>query len=494
MGQQTHLYASFATSPMSVYLWFLRMEPFTTLHIEMQAGKFDHANRLFASISDTYRFVTSHINDYRELPPEFYFHPEFLVNANDFDLGLGRNGRINDVELPAWAATPMDFVYQMRKALETPFVSRHLPEWINLFFGTKQADAASFHIYHPDMYASAWTKQTLADPERKAEIEALMTHVGTVPVRLFATAHPYRRPSSAKRGRALTAALPGPVTLATWRDGLSLFAVLGNDVFDGRVEAGEFRARKIAEKQPPIIALRAREGSAIALLERGVVVALRPGGSDPIQPEFAGVSAVEVSSAIVARVADAARLWIADSRSVDCVIPFYGDPIACCAVSKGFRIAVAGTAGGCVVICSLFGGTKVRVMELGEGCVPVLLTVTCAWGFIVSAVRQVIEGRTQNWLFVWNVNGTFIRKVQIGFEVRAWCTWANSTDFDWMLIADERGRVYAAEVFYMDIRRPVWESKDGVSVAALTFVSDGELAGIVTADGQVEVVPMMVAE
>jgi hypothetical protein len=119
MGGPSHFYASFAICPLSLSVWFIQMEPFTTLHIELQAGKFDHASRQFGSIADSYYSVTRQPNDYRELPPEFFFQPEFLVNENGFDLGCINQVRLNDVILPPWAPRPMKFIYLMRKALKS---------------------------------------------------------------------------------------------------------------------------------------------------------------------------------------------------------------------------------------------------------------------------------------------------------------------------------------------------------------------------------------
>lgn len=53
----------------------------------MQGGHFDHADRLFHSIADTWTNVLLNSSDVKELIPEFYYHPEFLLNANNFDFG-----------------------------------------------------------------------------------------------------------------------------------------------------------------------------------------------------------------------------------------------------------------------------------------------------------------------------------------------------------------------------------------------------------------------
>ena len=81
------LYSSYASTPLSVFLFNLRVEPYTTQHILMQGGRFDTPLRQFFSVERTFESVVTQMNDYRELTPEFFYDNEFLVNINKFDLG-----------------------------------------------------------------------------------------------------------------------------------------------------------------------------------------------------------------------------------------------------------------------------------------------------------------------------------------------------------------------------------------------------------------------
>ena len=48
---------------------------------------------------------------FQELIPEFYYLPEMFVNSNGYRLGRLDDGvKVNDVELPAWASSPDEFV------------------------------------------------------------------------------------------------------------------------------------------------------------------------------------------------------------------------------------------------------------------------------------------------------------------------------------------------------------------------------------------------
>lgn len=55
--------------------------------------------------------------DVKELIPEFFYLPEFLVNHNKFDLGKKQNGEcVSGVVLPPWAKNdPREFIRMHRK-------------------------------------------------------------------------------------------------------------------------------------------------------------------------------------------------------------------------------------------------------------------------------------------------------------------------------------------------------------------------------------------
>ena len=100
-------------SSTAIVLWYLlRLEPFTGLALEFQGGQFDCPDRMFRSIAEACSGTRMGMNDVKELIPEFFFLPEFLVNADNLDLGCTQSrGRVGDVELPPWArGSPQEFV------------------------------------------------------------------------------------------------------------------------------------------------------------------------------------------------------------------------------------------------------------------------------------------------------------------------------------------------------------------------------------------------
>lgn len=81
-----HYGTHYSNSAMVLH-YMVRVEPFTSLHIELQSGRFDVADRQFHSVPQTWKNLYNNVNDVKELVPEFFYFPEFLLNTNNFDLG-----------------------------------------------------------------------------------------------------------------------------------------------------------------------------------------------------------------------------------------------------------------------------------------------------------------------------------------------------------------------------------------------------------------------
>ena len=61
--------------------------------LRLQNGRFDAPDRLFWSVNDTWRSVTSLPTDVKELIPEFYStDPSFLLNTEQIDFGCRASG------------------------------------------------------------------------------------------------------------------------------------------------------------------------------------------------------------------------------------------------------------------------------------------------------------------------------------------------------------------------------------------------------------------
>ena len=192
-------YGSHYSSSGIVLFFLLRVEPFTALSRQLQGGHFDHADRLFSSIGRCWKAVMESTADVKELIPEFYCLPEFLENANGFDLGVRQDGVVvSDVELPPWAkGSSHEFIRVMREALESETVSARIHEWIDLVFGYAQhgPEAVKRHnVFHHLTYEGAVDVEAIVDPDQRAAVEAQIINFGQTPAQLFRRAHPRRAP------------------------------------------------------------------------------------------------------------------------------------------------------------------------------------------------------------------------------------------------------------------------------------------------------------
>mmetsp|Transcript_30694 Transcript_30694/g.27885 ORF Transcript_30694/g.27885 Transcript_30694/m.27885 type:complete len:108 (+) Transcript_30694:1234-1557(+) len=80
-------YGSHYSNAGAVINFLIRIEPFTSLNMDLQSGRFDQADRLFSSIASTWESCYGNRGDFRELTPEFYYLPDFLRNINKIDFG-----------------------------------------------------------------------------------------------------------------------------------------------------------------------------------------------------------------------------------------------------------------------------------------------------------------------------------------------------------------------------------------------------------------------
>ncbi|KAI8901954.1 hypothetical protein BC833DRAFT_49211 [Globomyces pollinis-pini] len=193
------LYGSHYSSSVSVMFYLIRLEPFTSFHISLQGGKFDHADRQFHSMASLWKGVTTSTSDVKELIPEFFYLPEFLRNMNGFDLGKTQSGdMLNDVVLPPWASTPEDFIRIHRDALESDYVSDNLHHWIDLIWGYKQRGeqaVLAHNVFYYLTYEGSVNLDLIVDPMERKSIEDQIHHFGQTPSQLFNIPHPKRDPS-----------------------------------------------------------------------------------------------------------------------------------------------------------------------------------------------------------------------------------------------------------------------------------------------------------
>ncbi|XP_059223973.1 neurobeachin isoform X6 [Stomoxys calcitrans] len=176
--------------------WLVRVEPFTTMFLALQGGKFDYPDRLFSSVNLSWKNCQRDTSDVKELIPEWYFLPEMFYNSSGYRLGHREDGAlVNDIELPPWAKTPEEFVRINRMALESEFVSCQLHQWIDLIFGYKQRGPEAVratNVFYYLTYEGSVDLDGIADPVMREAVENQIRNFGQTPSQLLMEPHPPR--------------------------------------------------------------------------------------------------------------------------------------------------------------------------------------------------------------------------------------------------------------------------------------------------------------
>ncbi|KAJ4848486.1 BEACH domain-containing protein C2 [Turnera subulata] len=191
-------YGSHYSSAGTVLYYLVRVEPFTTLSIKLQGGKFDHADRMFSDIAATWNGVLEDMSDVKELVPELFYLPEILSNENSVDFGTTQLGeKLDSVKLPTWAENPTDFIHKHRMALESEHVSAHLHEWIDLIFGYKQRGKeaiAANNVFFYITYEGTVDIDKISDSVQQRATQDQIAYFGQTPSQLLTGPHLKRMP------------------------------------------------------------------------------------------------------------------------------------------------------------------------------------------------------------------------------------------------------------------------------------------------------------
>ena len=507
-GKEPFLYNSYALSPLLVYYYLIRIEPFTSLHIELQGNKFDHAARLFYSLEESFKCCRTLLNDYREVVPEMYFMPEMFVNQNGFDLGVVNDKSISNVRLPKWAADNcpdcpgIEFVYQMRKALESDFVSDKIDEWIDLIWGYKQRGEKAheaLNTYPPIFYEDIW-KTVKGDSEEDEgkilEIEASMKHVGQVPKQLFLEKHPKKNVEKKEE-----VVFTGSIIIEPCDINSATISIVGNKsrivcshgekslseviiTNDGRIEKTttidiHHSFATLALCNQYIV------GATIKSKSIGLIKEVKEQNPDNL---YYTTQIVEADGDFFAFVTNSSIIHVYRKKTRRYGIPMYDAVISCIAISEAFQTIVAGTKYGRISFVSLYDGIKTRTVKLPTNGSIYKICITQCWGFVIAFSEEkkddAFKSKPRFSINIFTINGQFVKKVSYEHCVTHVTTWRSSSGFDYVAIYESDGTGYVFEAFYPERRLNLGFSLTDKNIIAISHTLSDRII-IVTETGLV---------
>lgn len=283
-------HGSHYSSPGVVLFWLLRQEPFTSMHLELQGGRFDHPDRLFNSFAETWSGVWNNNQDTKEMVPELFYDASFLCNTNGFVFGETQGGVVvNDVVLPPWASSPEHFIALHRAALESDFVTQRLHLWIDLVFGCAQQGPRAVeatNVFYWTTYPDKIDWARVTDEMSRAALVSQIENFGQCPDVLFKQPHPARRIAAATVPRPVMSLTTGarqglaPEKIAVLGDGRVILLFAGGRHLQCTLNDGVFQADRAKER--PELPLRISVGDGktrLAICELGgAPVLLAAGG------------------------------------------------------------------------------------------------------------------------------------------------------------------------------------------------------------------------
>ncbi|GJW41786.1 retrovirus-related pol polyprotein LINE-1 [Tanacetum coccineum] len=128
----------------------------------------------------------SNTSDVKELVPQFYYMPEFLVNSNFYHLGVKQDGEpLNDVGFPPW---PRRMTRGKINGCDEERQEEHgSPDREALESGKPAANIFYYVTYEGDV-----DLETMEDELQRSAIEDQIANFGQTPIQLFPKKHPRR--------------------------------------------------------------------------------------------------------------------------------------------------------------------------------------------------------------------------------------------------------------------------------------------------------------
>ena len=168
-----HCGTFYSTHAFTCY-FLIRQRPFTEIHLEIQGGEFDAADRLFIGTKE----MSTISEKVQELIPAIFTLPELYINTNNYHFGKQQRNliKVDDFQLPNWAGgDARKFTLILKKVLENKKISEKLNLWIDLIFGCKIVGNEAVKFFNTYRHACyELTKNDIEILENNGEFKGIL--------------------------------------------------------------------------------------------------------------------------------------------------------------------------------------------------------------------------------------------------------------------------------------------------------------------------------
>ncbi|OHT09448.1 hypothetical protein TRFO_04502 [Tritrichomonas foetus] len=485
-------YFVFGSAPSNAMLlsyYFVRMQPFTKLHLQIHDGKYDLAERMFKSVDAFFNGMNSS-DDSRESVPEFYSMPEMFLD-------LSKNHQIGDLTCSNSEQSIFDAIYHYRKILESDNVSKNLNYWLDLMFGASQRGKEAVdkcNLYNPYLYEDIWNEKNKNEGD-ELMILTLLKNLGSMPPVVFSSKVQVRLsvPDSLTYHSILKIDFNDLIFKGyAYAAGDQKYNIIAIDLHGNVVK---FNIDSAKEQSTMLGSYFLDASSNIKTIFHSKVMYIIDSNnckvssisSDQIRTKecqkFESIDfVISGNDTIFYTVNSTGSVKEWETQKLDrpnSIFKVYSDSIKSATVSKNFGVFVCGTNDGYCEVYSLNKQRFVNSFYL-DGFVSQNLLVTPNLGLILI--------KTLEEIWVTTINGFLIKRSKMNKHFVEWIAWTNKHGIDWIAAADVNGMVWTFEAYYPE--NAIIAESCNESIVGISYEDNAQALLVVTQKPTFHIVPV----
>jgi len=462
------LFGSSFSAPLFVTTYLVRIKPFASIYKKYHHNNFVRDDVLFSSIDHFFEYL-EHCDECRECIPEMYSFPEVFLQ-NDSSIG--------DLKVPSWSTDTYEYIYFLRKTLESSNVTKSINNWIDMIWGSSQRGEEAemkLSLFMPYLFQDVWDRFKQEANEKKQMIQDLAINLGSIPPQLFFNPFPsqnisndphsqlemYRAISfsNSEIHRATVQFINSKKWTIFFQTKKNTFHRCSIDILSKNVYDNE---EIIIEKfvSSDIFFISDQKSTAVFYSRKYSSIIQNDSIQKYCLESFSFDFVLHGQDTILTASKEGnIQLWKKYDFTNPCIkIETSYDRIASISYSDSFNIVIFTTCDGSLFIYSLANGRVINKYDLDS---HILSSVIFASGF--GLILCYIPGQ----VFIFTSNGYLVKKVPFNREIVKWCTWADKSGTDFICSSDSQGNLSTFEAFYPN--KILFSASCGSNIAFLEY-------------------------